>query len=69
MDVKAISNDTPYRSVSFEHVQKTLTKNEAEIINQLRNLPPHSQVEIKADQNGMSDTYLVHFSYKRVLRN
>lgn len=45
-----------------------LTKNEIELIQMLRSLPPYGKIEITADPNGKFDSYLVHRSQKLVLK-
>lgn len=44
-----------------------LTNNEIEIITILRSLQPFEELEIKADQKGRIDYYIVHRSYKKIL--
>lgn len=46
-----------------------LTKNEIEIIKELRTLPPYGKIEIQADPTGKFDTFLVHKSQKIVLKS
>lgn len=46
-----------------------LTNSEYEIIKDLRSLPPYGKIEIMADQNGKYDTYLVHKSEKKIIKN